>query len=136
PGVLDEALALMGDRLIRLPKKNRLFLEGKLVDYPLKLGNLARVLGPLRFLQIGFGYGVELIKGFFNRSAPRSYEEYIIRRFGRPTYELVFEPLADKVWGQPASLHPEMARTRLPASGGMELVLKMLGLKKETADTN
>ncbi|MCW5875576.1 MAG: FAD-dependent oxidoreductase [Anaerolineales bacterium] len=136
PGVLDEALALMGDRLIQLPKKNRLFLEGKLVDYPLKLGNLAKVLGPVHFLQIGFGYGVELLKGIFNRSAPRSYEEYIIRRFGRPTYELVFEPLADKVWGQPASLHPEMARTRLPASGGMELLLKMLGLKKETADTN
>lgn len=136
PGVLDEALALMGDRLIRLPKKNRLYLEGKLVDYPLKLGNLASALGPWRFLQIGFGYGLELLKGLFNRQAPRSYEEYIIRRFGRPTYELVFEPLADKVWGQPASLHPEMARTRLPASGGMELVLKLLGLKKETADTN
>ncbi len=136
PGVLDEALDLMGDRLIRLPKKNRLYLEGKLVDYPLKLGNLASALGPWRFLQIGFGYGLELLKGLFNRQAPRSYEEYIIRRFGRPTYELVFEPLADKVWGQPASLHPEMARTRLPASGGMELVLKLLGLKKETADTN
>ncbi|MBX3048334.1 MAG: FAD-dependent oxidoreductase [Anaerolineales bacterium] len=136
PGVLDEALDLMGDRLVRLPKKNRLYLEGKLVDYPLKLGNLASALGPWRFLQIGFGYGIELLKGLFNRHAPRSYEEYIIRRFGRPTYELVFEPLADKVWGQPASLHPEMARTRLPASGGMELVLKLLGLKKETADTN
>ncbi|MCW5877447.1 MAG: FAD-dependent oxidoreductase [Anaerolineales bacterium] len=136
PGVLDEALDLMGDRLIRLPKKNRLYLEGKLVDYPLKLGNLASALGPWRFLQIGFGYGIELLKGIFNHQAPRSYEEYIIRRFGRPTYELVFEPLADKVWGQPASLHPEMARTRLPASGGMELVLKLLGLKKETADTN
>lgn len=136
PGVLDEATSLMGERLIQLPKKNRLYLDGHLVDYPLKLGNLAKVLGPLRFLQIGLGYGVELIKGFFVRHAPRSYEEYIIRRFGKPTYELVFEPLADKVWGDPATLHPEMARTRLPASGGLELVLKMLGLKKETADTN
>jgi protoporphyrinogen oxidase len=88
------------------------------------------------FLQLGFGYGVELLKGFFDRTPPRSYEEYIIRRFGRPTYELVFEPLAEKVWGDPATLHPEMARTRVPASGGLELVLKLLGLKKETAETN
>ncbi|MBX3004973.1 MAG: FAD-dependent oxidoreductase [Anaerolineales bacterium] len=136
PGVLDEATSLMGDRLIQLPKKNRLYLEGKLLDYPLKLGNLAQALGPVRFLQIGFGYGIEVLKGIFNRKAPGSYKDYIIRRFGRPTYELVFEPLADKVWGDPATLHPEMARTRLPASGGMELVLKLLGLKKETADTN
>jgi protoporphyrinogen oxidase len=136
PGVLDEVRSLMGERLIDLPKKNRLFLDGHLLDYPLKLGNLARVLGPLRFLKIGFGYGVEVLKGFFNRRAPASYKEYIIRRFGRPTYELVFESLADKVWGDPATLHPEMARTRLPASGGGELILKLLGVKKESADTN
>lgn len=136
PGVLDEVRALMGERLLELPKKNRLFLDGHLVDYPLKLGNLARVLGPLRFFKLGLGYGWEVLKGFVNRRPPASYEEYIIRRFGRPTYELVFEPLADKVWGDPSTLHPEMARTRLPASGGMELILKLLGLKKETADTN
>jgi protoporphyrinogen oxidase len=136
PGVLDEVRVLMGPRLLELPKKNRLFLDGHLVDYPLKLGNLARVLGPVRFLKLGFGYAIEVLKGFVNRSTPRSYEEYIIRRFGRPTYELVFEPLADKVWGDPATLHPEMARTRVPASGGLELILKLVGLKKETADTN
>jgi protoporphyrinogen oxidase len=136
PGVLDEITDLMGDRLLTLPKKNRLFLRGQLVDYPLKLGNIASVLGPVTFLQLGFGYGIELLRGLFNHSEPGSYEDYIIRRFGRPTYELVFEPLADKVWGDPATLHPEMARTRVPASGGLEVVLKLLGLKKETAETN
>jgi len=136
PGVLDDVTSLMGERLLRLPKKNRLFLDGHLVDYPLKLGNLAKVLGPLRFLKLGLGYAVQVVTGIFRRNPPRSYEEYIIRRFGRPTYELVFEPLAEKVWGDPASLHPEMARTRLPASGGMDLILKLFGLKKETADTN
>lgn len=136
PGVLDEVRALMGSRLLQLPKKNRIFLNGHLIDYPLRLGNLARVLGPIGFLKLGFGYGIELLKGIANRNAPRSYEEYIVRRFGRPTYELVFEPLADKVWGDPATLHPEMARTRLPASGGMEVILKLLGLKKESAETN
>ncbi|MDH5506892.1 MAG: FAD-dependent oxidoreductase, partial [Anaerolineae bacterium] len=136
PGILDEVRQLMGERLLELPKKNRLFLKGHLVDYPLRLGNLAKVLGPVMFLRLGFGYGVEILKGFLDRSAPNSYEDYIIKRFGRPTYELVFEPLADKVWGDPATLHPEMARTRVPASGGLEVILKLLGLKKETAETN
>jgi protoporphyrinogen oxidase len=136
PGVLDEIEALMGDRLLRVPKKNRLFLQGHLVDYPLKLGNLASVLGLGTFLKIGIGYALELVRGLFKRGEPRSYEEYMISRFGRPAYELVFEPLADKVWGQPAGLHPEMARARVPASGGLEVILKLLGLKKETAETN
>lgn len=133
PGILDEIKQLMGDRLLELPKKNRLFLRGSLVDYPLRLGNIAKVLGLVTFLRLGFGYGIEIFKGIFNKKPADSYEDYIVRRFGRPTYELVFEPLADKVWGDPANLHPEMARTRVPASSGLEVILKLLGLKKETA---
>ena len=136
PGVLDEIKELMGERLLELPKKNRLFLRGHLVDYPLKLGNLASVLGFATFLKLGFGYAFELARGFVLRQPPKSYEEYMIQRFGRPAYELVFEPLADKVWGDPATLHPEMARARVPASGGLEVILKLLGIKKETAETN
>jgi protoporphyrinogen oxidase len=136
PGVLDEIRSLMGERLLELPKKNRLFLRGHLVDYPLKLGNLAAVLGLKMFLKLGLGYAIEFIRGIFMINPPRSYEEYMIQRFGHPAYELVFEPLADKVWGDPASLHPEMARARVPASGGIEVILKLLGLKKETSETN
>jgi protoporphyrinogen oxidase len=106
------------------------------VDYPLQLGNLARVLGPAQFLKLGSGYAAELISGIVNRKPPQNYEDYIVRRFGRPTYEMVFEPLADKVWGDPSTLHPEMARTRIPSSGAMELILKLIGLKKETTETN
>jgi len=136
PGILDEIRGLMGDRLIKLPKKNRLYLRGHLVDYPLRMGNLAKVLGPAVFLRLGLGYGMTFWRGLFDRRPARSYEEYIVKRFGRPAYELVFEPLADKVWGAPSELHPEMARTRVPASGGLEVILKLLGLKKETAETN
>lgn len=136
PGVLDSIREIMADRLLELPKKNRLFLRGHLVDYPLRLGNLASVLGVRMFLKIGIGYGLELIRGMVRGKKAVSYEDYMIQRFGRPAYELVFEPLADKVWGDPASLHLEMARARVPASGGMDVILKLLGLKKDTLDTN
>jgi protoporphyrinogen oxidase len=112
PGVLDEIKTLMGDGLLELPKINHLYLRGHLVDYPLKLGNLAAVLGPTQFMRLGFGYALEFLRGLFSKTVPQSYEEYMIQRFGRPAYELVFQPLAEKVWGDPASLHPEMARAR------------------------
>lgn len=53
PGNMEKLEALMGERLLKLPKKNRLFLRGHLVDYPLKLGNLARVLGAGTFFAFG-----------------------------------------------------------------------------------
>lgn len=136
PGILDEIVELMGDRLIKLRKKNRLFLKGQLVDYPLHLGNLAQILGLSVFLELGFGYAFSLFKEIISRHSAESYEEYMIQRFGSPAYELVFQPLADKVWGNPSGLHPDMARTRVPASGGLEVILKLLGIKKETAETD
>ncbi len=136
PGILDDLKAFMGERILQLPKKNRIYLKGHLLDYPLKLGNLLKALGPMTFLSLGFGYALAVARGIVDKSQPKSYEEYMVKCFGRPTYELVFEPLADKVWGNPAELHAEMARTRVPASNGFEVILKLLGIKKETKDTN
>jgi protoporphyrinogen oxidase len=136
PGVLDEICGIMGDRLLKLEKKNRIYLKGHLLDYPLKLGNLIKAFGFLTFLKLGFGYALTVLKGIFYRQPPRSYEEYMKKCFGTPAYQMVFQPLAEKTWGDPKKLHSEMARTRVPASGGLEIMLKLLGLKKETAATN
>ncbi|MGD9124442.1 MAG: FAD-dependent oxidoreductase [Desulfarculaceae bacterium] len=136
PGIMDEVRSLMGDGLLELNKQNRIFLRGRLVDYPLSLGNLARVLGPGVFLKLGLGYAIGMAKGLFSSGEPANYEQFMINRFGRPAYELVFEPLADKVWGEPSTLHPDMARTRIPAGSGLEVILKLLGLKKETKETS
>ena len=65
-------------------------------------------------------------------SEPRSYEEYVVRRFGRGVYELVFEPLARKVWGDPKLLSAELARARIPSGGASELILRLLKLKETT----
>jgi protoporphyrinogen oxidase len=136
PGVLDELLALMGDRVIRVPKKNRILLQGGLLDYPVALANLGRVLGPFGLAKMGLGYAFATAARPFERNPERSYEDYIVRRFGRPVYDLVFAPLAEKVWGEPSELHPDMARTRLPASSGFDVLLRALHLKPELAETN
>ena len=136
PGILPEIRELMGDRLLAIPKKNRIFIKGRLLDYPLKLGNLFKVMGLLTFLSLGAGYAWALLKSFFIKTPPASYEDYMRRRFGPPTYKLILEPLADKIWGHPAGLHADIARMRVPASSGAEVILKLLGIKKETADSN
>jgi protoporphyrinogen oxidase len=55
-----------------------------------------------------------------------------VRRFGRGVYELVFEPLARKVWGDPTLLSAELARARIPSGGAAELILRLLKLKETT----
>ncbi|MBF0387039.1 MAG: FAD-dependent oxidoreductase [Candidatus Omnitrophica bacterium] len=136
PGVMDEFRDLMGSGLLEVRKKNRIYLRGRLLDYPLKLGNVLAVLGAKDFLRLGLGYAWSSLKGLLGSPAARSYEDYMQRVFGSAAYALIFRPLADKVWGEPATLHSEMGRTRVPSSNALEVALKLLGLKKETSATN
>jgi protoporphyrinogen oxidase len=133
PGILDEIKALLGDRLIEHKKKNRIRLLGRYLDYPLSLTNLLPLLGPVRAAGLGLGYAGAVAGGLLG-AEPRTYEEYILRRFGRGVYELVFEPLAWKVWGDPRQLSADLARARIPSGGAAELILRLLKLKETTAD--
>jgi len=136
PGILDEIRALLGEEIIEHRKRNRIRLLGRYLDYPLKLSNLLPLLGPVRAARLGAGYAGALFGGALGRPEPRSYEEYILQRFGRGVYELVFEPLAFKVWGNPRELSVDLARARIPSTGATELLLRLLKLKETTEDVD
>ena len=136
PGVLDELKSIMGDELIEHQKRNRIRLLGRYLDYPLSLGNLLPLLGPVRSVKMGLDYAAAMVSGVINGKPPASYEDYVVRRFGRAVYELVFEPLAWKVWGDPKKLAAELAAARIPSGGATELILRLLKLKESTPDVD
>jgi protoporphyrinogen oxidase len=132
PGILDEIRALLGDGLIEHTKRNRVRLLGRFMEYPLSIGNLLPLLGPVRAAGLGLSYASAAAGGLLGGAEPRTYEEYVVRRFGRGVYELVFEPLARKVWGDPTLLSADLAQARIPSGGAAELVLRLLKLKETT----
>ncbi len=136
PGILDELRRLMGDRLLTHQKRNRIWLNGRLLNYPLQLGNVARGLGLERCLRMALDYAWVSAANPFARSPAASYADFVRRRFGQTAYQLVFEPIAWKTWGDPETLHPEMARVRIPTANAAQLILKLLGIRKENAQTN
>lgn len=60
----------------------------------------------------------------------------MLLRFGRGAYELIFKPLAKKVWGPPNMLHCDLARIRVPSENGFKVILRLLGLQKELHTTD
>lgn len=136
PGVLDEIRRILGGALIEHKKKNRIRLLGRYLEYPLQLQNLLPLLGPLRAAELGFGYVAAMAGGLVRRGEAASYEDYILERFGRGVYQLVFEPLARKVWGDPKLLSADLARARIPSGGASELILRLLKLKETTEDVD
>jgi len=134
--LMNEMQQVMGDELLQVRKKNSILLRGHFLNYPIKMTDIFKVLGPKTFFTLGWGYAVSILKNIFSPRSEASYAEYMKRVFGEPAYRLIFESLADKVWGDPHHLHNDIARTRLPAKNAGEVIFKMLGLKKETQDTN
>lgn len=136
PGILDDLVALMGDRALRVEKKNKIFLNGHYLEYPLKLTNLLKVLGPRHFLKILTTFAFQKIHNLVRKKNAQSYEDFMIQTFGRATYQLIFEPLAEKVWGAPQSLHADMARIRVSSLNTFHLILRLLKLLPESQETS
>ena len=97
PDVLEELRTLMGPELLQHEKRNRIYLFGRYLKYPLSLSDL---LSSMRLRDI-VAAGASAVAGKLRGAAPGprvdSYEEYIVSRFGRHLYRLVFEPLAEMV---------------------------------------
>jgi protoporphyrinogen oxidase len=95
---IDEYVSkLLGNELVFVDRSSKILLDGKFFDYPLKPVNAIFGLGPLTAASIIFNYVIERFK--FNRSAPRSLEDWVISQFGKTLYMLFFKTYTEKVWG-------------------------------------
>jgi len=136
PGIVDELKDLMGEEFLRHEKSNSIFMFNSFLEYPIRLIPLALKMGFKNVVQCGLNATATIIGGRKSEDYPESYETYLVNRFGRRLYELVFEPLADKVWGDPSTLSDDIASTRIPAKSFIDVAMKAIGIKKETELTD
>ena len=129
PHVLKIVKDLLGDDLLAIPKKSRVRLKGKYYSYPIGIKDILFKLNPLVSMRCMALFGMSLL----SRRPEHSYEDYLINRFGRGIYELVFAPYAEKVWGDPELLSAELARTRVPASSLLQMLFAMIRGNKKTS---
>src|SRR3989338_2480529 len=131
PGILDVYKEIVKDDLLKIKKKNSIYLIGKYFDFPVKIFQVMLGLGIGTAVTCGFGYGLALLKSFFSKKKPVSYEEYFLAGFGKPSYDLLFRDYAWKVWGNPKSLSEELSRKRIPVPNVFALIKSALGMKAE-----
>jgi protoporphyrinogen oxidase len=90
---------LMGDELIKVPRKSKIFMRGKYFDYPLRPVNAMFGMGIPTTVRILIDYGLEQIKRLFQRPEPVSLEDWVVANFGRTMYTIYFKEYSEKVWG-------------------------------------
>lgn len=106
--------------LLRIKKKNSIYLRGNYYDFPLKISQIAMRM-PLTAIR-------SAIDALFKTKLPdNSYENYLINRFGKTMYDLSFRDYASKIWNSnPKELDEELAKRRVAVKGIFHLIKSIL----------
>lgn len=120
PEVFGIIKDLLGDELLKRPRRGQIRIQGKFLDYPPAIIQI--------LTSFGFAGGLRLFRDFLlsrnyfffipgRMVAPNrqtSFEEYATRAVGKSLYENFYKPYALKLWGvSPAGLSFEPAVSRV-----------------------
>ena len=123
PRILADLQALLGDDLQLRRRNGRLRIAERWVRFPLRPGELARVLPP-RLLASA---AVEGVVAPLRRSAPTSYADALRSGLGPTLYESLYAPFARKLWGLPGeAIDAEQARRRVSADTLWKVAARVL----------
>ena len=90
----------MGDDFLVRPRLSRIHYNDRFFHYPLKPVEALLGLGPVEALRILVSY---LRARAFPIEDERSFEDWVVNRFGRRLFEIFFQTYTEKVWGRPCS---------------------------------
>ncbi len=90
---------LMGDELVTVPRKSKIYLRGKYFDYPLKPLNAMFGFGVPTTVKILSDYAAERLRSLVKGRDPASLEDWVVGNFGRTMFDLYFKVYSEKVWG-------------------------------------
>ena len=97
PDVVAWLKQLMGDDLLQVRRLSRIHLQGRFIDYPIRLAQATRAFGTVKAMRGAASYLGALAA--FHRQDAVTFEDWVTRRFGRVLYEIYFKPYTEKVWG-------------------------------------
>ena len=94
---IDELWAsLLGRRMTEQARVSRILYRGSMFSYPLQPMEALMGLGMVEAARCLLSYGRAQIKPLEN---PRTFEDWVVNRFGRRLFELFFKTYTEKVWG-------------------------------------
>src|SRR5215218_524747 len=90
---------VLGDELLVRERLSRIYWRGRFIDYPLRLADVMRKVGPAELTRCGASYALAVARRGRRRRAPQTFEDWVCDRFGRRLFELFFKSYTEKVWG-------------------------------------
>jgi protoporphyrinogen oxidase len=91
---------ILGPDLLTRPRLSRIRFGERFFDYPLRPLDALRGLGPFEALRVMASWARARA---FPHPEERTFEEWVVNRFGRRLFEIFFQSYTEKVWGMPCS---------------------------------
>jgi protoporphyrinogen oxidase len=92
---------VVGEELLWVNRISRIYFDGRYVDYPLKISNALKAVGPVTSAKAMVDYGRTRARQRVRPFDVVSMKDAYIDQFGPTLYELFFERYSEKVWGLP-----------------------------------
>ncbi len=98
PETTNWVLDVMNGDMLDVPRRSRIRLDRKYVNYPLQFPSVLTALGLPEAARVLISY---LKASLWRNSGHQdvSFEDWVVRRFGRTLYDIYFRPYTEKVWG-------------------------------------
>ena len=125
---------LLKDDLLEQPKKSRILINGKYINFPVGPKEMVTVLTPWQGVRCIADFLLTLILSGRKNYPVHNYEEWVIKHFGRVMYEMFVRPTTEKIWGECRTLGVELAETRIRVPNIKEMFKEVvLGIKPTRA---
>lgn len=92
---------VIAEELLWVNRISRIYFDGKYVDYPLKISNALKAIGPFTSARAMADYARTRVEQKYRPVDIVSMEDAYINQFGPTLYELFFRRYSEKVWGLP-----------------------------------
>ena len=91
---------ILGPDLLKRPRKSRIYYSGKFYPYPLHIGKTLVNLGIIESTLCGLSY---VYARLFPYKQPKTFEQWVINKFGARLFTMFFKTYTEKVWGMSCS---------------------------------
>jgi protoporphyrinogen oxidase len=125
---------MLGDELLTRSRMSRIYFGERFFNYPLRAEDVVRGLGLVESARCALSY---LASRWRRRNEPpRSFEDWVVERFGHRLYNTFFRSYTEKVWGIPGSeIQAEWAAQRIQSFSHFQALLGVLKLRRGHATT-
>ena len=126
----------LGDEFSDVDRLTRIFYRGKLLNYPISIGDTLAKVGPVQTAGFALSYLAARARRAVVKRPPASFEDWVVAHFGRRLFEAFFKTYTEKVWGIPCSeIGAEWAAQRIKGLSLAEAVRNAIFKPQERAKT-